>query len=114
MKIKIGRDIFKCDDINFQSSLIEYNCNLYLKLNINENILYKNYFLNFYDTKEKFDIISSNFSANNSTVISIDLDLKKGIMWVIVKSTLFKMTPIDKRRNNLIDELLTTFKHITL
>ncbi len=103
--IRIDNKLFEYKDSQCQFSFGTH-ATLYLTFDLKKNPTCKDFLLSLYDNRKTFDMISVKWTSQSNVIKSIDIDTNKNLFSMTVKSEIFETIPTNKRRDDLIDDIL--------
>lgn len=101
--VKINDDVFFIEDVSMQLTIGAHS-SIEMLVDLQKYPEYSDIFFNKFDKKEKFNLSSKNFEGRGTIIKSIDIGNK--FLNISMRSDYTDMTPIDERREILIDEIL--------
>lgn len=104
---KIDGNVYEYLEASCQLS-IGTHASLYYSFDLNKHTDYKNYFLNKYDNRILFEIVSPKYIAKGSIIKSIDLDNNKQILNLSIRCDIFQTIETNERREDILVELLNS------
>lgn len=102
-EIKINNIIFTYVDIQIQLSLGTH-ISMYITFDTSKNKEHKKELIDLYESKSKFDIISTTFLSKNNLIKSIDID--KSYITLTIKTKFFENLSQNIRRDDIINDIL--------
>ena len=103
--IKIDSETYEYHDAQCQLTLGTHAV-IYITFDIIKNSEYKQKLIFLYESKKKFDIISSKFLSRSNTIKMMDLSNK--FLTLQIKSEILETIPQDERREEIINDILKT------
>lgn len=101
---KLNNELYEYHDFQCQYTFGTHAI-LYITLDLSKNPDYKSKFISIYENKKIFDIISTKLISRSNLIKLIDID--KHFIRLEIKADLIETTPQDKRRDNIIEDLLS-------
>ena len=105
--IKINSEVFSYVDGSCQLTLGSH-ATLYYSFDINNNPEYKKTLLHLFDSRMKFDIISTSYIAKGSIIKTLDIDPKKNILNLTMRCDVLQPLNTDERREDILEQLLNS------
>ena len=102
--IKINDETYEYHDCQCQLTFGTH-ANLYITFNINKNPEYKKLLITLYESNKRFDIISTKF-VSKSNLIKL-MDISNQFINLEIRAELLEIIPQDKRRDDLLNDILT-------
>ena len=104
-QLKIKEKVFFYHQMSIQPTLSS-QATIYLDLDLNKYPLYKDFFFNLYDSRERFNISTNRIIANDNSISYLDYDTKKSKLSLEIQTDLLIFININERRSDIIDDIL--------
>jgi hypothetical protein len=101
--VKIKDEVFYIEDISMQLTIGAHS-NIDMSIDLQKYPEYSDIFFNKFERLEKFNIIAKNFEGRGTVIKRIDIGNK--FLNISMRCDYTDMTPIDERREILIDDIL--------
>jgi len=105
--IKINDETYEYHDCQCQLTFGTH-ANLYITFNINKNPSYKKSIISLYESDKRFDIITTKFTSKSNLIKLMDISNK--FINLEIRAEMLETIPQDKRRDNIIEDLLDDFQ----
>jgi hypothetical protein len=106
-EIKINNEILSYREGSCQLSLGSH-ATLYYSFDINKHPDYKSTLLHLFDSRMKFDIISTEYLAKGTLVKTLDIDPQNNFLNLTMRCDILKPLKTDERREDILEQLLNS------
>lgn len=102
--IKIDGETYEYHDCQCQLTFGTH-ANLYLTFDISKNPSYKKLIITLYESDKRFEIITTKFVSRGNMIKM--MDITNQFVNLEIRAEMLETIPQDKRRDNLLDDILT-------